>query len=113
MPHRMREPAGDPLEVGENPVAPLIMQAVEGGREEAAVIHRKNLNGSCNRGRLGPYLERFQDCCRAGIGSGVIKCARAGCRKRALDLMQINAMVRVLRGAWTYKPAVRTKPQCV
>ena len=46
MPHRMREPAGDPLEVGENPVTPLIMQAAEGGTEEFAVIHRKTWNGT-------------------------------------------------------------------
>jgi hypothetical protein len=43
MPHRMREPARDPFEIGENPVAPLVMQAIEGGTEELAVIHRKNL----------------------------------------------------------------------
>ena len=41
MPHRVREPARDPLEIGENPVAPLVMQAVEGGAEELAVIHRE------------------------------------------------------------------------
>jgi hypothetical protein len=37
----MGEPAGDPLEVGENPVAPLIMQAAEGTTKELAVIHCK------------------------------------------------------------------------
>src|SRR3989337_3975363 len=36
MPHRMREPAGDPLEIGKNPVAPLVVQAAEGGPEEMA-----------------------------------------------------------------------------
>ena len=41
MPNRMRKPARDPLEIGENPVAPLIVQAAEGGTEELAVIHRK------------------------------------------------------------------------
>ena len=55
MPHRVREPARDPLEVGENPVAPLIMQAVEGGREEGAVIHRKNLELKPGLERLGPF----------------------------------------------------------
>jgi len=55
MPHRVREPARDPLEVGENPVAPLIMQAVEGGREEPAVIHRKNLKLKPGLERLGPF----------------------------------------------------------
>src|SRR5665647_1823865 len=43
MPHRMREPARDPFEIGEYPIAPLIMQTVEGGTEELAVIHHKNL----------------------------------------------------------------------
>ena len=46
MPHRMRKPARDPLEIGENPVTPLIMQAVEGGTEEFAVIHGKTWNGT-------------------------------------------------------------------
>jgi hypothetical protein len=41
VPERVREPAGDPFEVGENPVAPLVMQAVEGGTEKLAVIHRE------------------------------------------------------------------------
>jgi hypothetical protein len=41
MPHRVRKPAGDAFEVGENPVTPLVMQAVEGGAEELTVIHRK------------------------------------------------------------------------
>jgi hypothetical protein len=41
MPHRVRKAAGDALKIGENPVAPLIMQAVESGSEELAVIHRK------------------------------------------------------------------------
>ena len=41
VPDRMREAARDPLEVGENPVAPLVMQAAEGGGEEFAVIHHK------------------------------------------------------------------------
>ena len=31
VPDRVREAAGDPFEVGENTVAPLVMQAVEGG----------------------------------------------------------------------------------
>src|ERR1700686_1103321 len=52
MPHRMREPARDPLKVGENPVAPLIMQAAEGGREELAVIHRKTWSESWRLERL-------------------------------------------------------------
>ena len=41
MPDRVREAAGDPFEIGENAVTPLVMQAVEGGVEEFIVIHRK------------------------------------------------------------------------
>jgi hypothetical protein len=43
----MRKPARHPFEIGKNPVTPLIMQAIEGGAEEFAVIHgetwRQNL----------------------------------------------------------------------
>src|ERR1700741_3946250 len=41
VPHRMREAASDPFQIGKNPVAPLVMHAVEGGLEKLAVIHRK------------------------------------------------------------------------
>jgi hypothetical protein len=41
MPHRMRKAARDPLKIGEDPVAPLVVQAVEGGTEIFAVIHRE------------------------------------------------------------------------
>jgi hypothetical protein len=51
----MRESAGDPLEVGENPVAPLIMQAVEGGREEPVVIHRKKPGTEAGAGAARPF----------------------------------------------------------
>jgi hypothetical protein len=37
----MREPAGNAFEIGEYPIAPLVVQAVESGTEELAVIHRK------------------------------------------------------------------------
>jgi hypothetical protein len=37
----MRKPARDPLEIGENPVAPLGVQLIEGVLEELAVIHRQ------------------------------------------------------------------------
>src|SRR5258705_4563251 len=59
MPHRMGESAGDPLEVGEYPIAPLIVQAAEGGSEERAVIHRKTWNRSL-AGAAQAFLERFQ-----------------------------------------------------
>jgi hypothetical protein len=51
----MRESAGDSLEVGEDPVALLIMQAVEGGREEPVVIHRKKPGTEAGLERLGPF----------------------------------------------------------
>src|SRR5579871_5301391 len=41
MPHRVWETAGETFEVRENAVAPLVMQAVEGGTEELVVFHRK------------------------------------------------------------------------
>jgi hypothetical protein len=41
----MREAARNSLEVGENPVAPFVMQAAEGGTEKLAVIHRKTCKG--------------------------------------------------------------------
>ena len=50
VPDRMREAARDPFEVGENAVAPLVMQAVESGTEKFAVIHHKTWNGT---GRSG------------------------------------------------------------
>ncbi len=46
MPHRVRKPPGDAFKIGENPVTPLVMQAVEGGAEKLAVIHRKTWNGA-------------------------------------------------------------------
>jgi hypothetical protein len=39
MPARLREAACDALQIGEDPVAPLRLQAVEGGGEESLVIH--------------------------------------------------------------------------
>src|SRR3989442_16007024 len=44
VPDRMRKASCDPLEIGENAVAPLVMQAAEGGAEEFAVIHHKTWN---------------------------------------------------------------------
>jgi hypothetical protein len=64
----MWEPARDPLEISENPVALLIMQAAQGGTEELAVIHRKNLERNLKPEAAQVFLERFQPCCRARIG---------------------------------------------
>ena len=41
MPDRVRKPAGDPLEIGKDAIAPLVMQAIERGTEELAVIHHE------------------------------------------------------------------------
>src|SRR4029077_16396098 len=46
VPDRMREAARHPFEVGENPIAPLVMEAVEGGGEKFAVIHHETWNGN-------------------------------------------------------------------
>jgi hypothetical protein len=51
MPDRMRKSARDPLKIGENTVAPLVMQAAKGVTEELAVIHYRNLK----RNRTQPY----------------------------------------------------------
>jgi hypothetical protein len=62
----MREAAGDPFEVGENAVAPLVMQAIESGTEKFAVIHHTRPGtepaGSASLLRLEPrpFLELFQ-----------------------------------------------------
>src|SRR3954466_15482781 len=66
VPDRMRKPARDALEIGENPVAPLVMQAVEGGTEKLAVIHRKTWNGT-RPGAASAFLEPFQLCCLCEI----------------------------------------------
>jgi hypothetical protein len=55
----MREAAGDPLEVGENAVAAFIMEAIEGGAEELAVIHDKTRR-RCPRRTASLFLELFQ-----------------------------------------------------
>jgi hypothetical protein len=43
----MGKPACDPLQVGENTIAPLIMQAAEGVTEELAVIHHETCTEPC------------------------------------------------------------------
>jgi hypothetical protein len=40
----MGKSSRDPFEVGEDAVAPLVMQEVEGGLEKFAVIHHKTWN---------------------------------------------------------------------
>jgi hypothetical protein len=63
VPDRVREASGDALEIGENAVAPLVMEATEGGTEELAVIHRK----TWNRREFDLFLERFQLSCLCEI----------------------------------------------
>jgi hypothetical protein len=41
----MRETARYALEIGEDPIAPFVMQAAEGGTEELTVIHHEDLQG--------------------------------------------------------------------
>jgi hypothetical protein len=53
MPDGLREPAGDPLQVGKNPVAPLIMQAGQGGIKKIFVIHTLAIP-ECVAGRIRP-----------------------------------------------------------
>src|SRR6202521_538237 len=84
MPHRMRAPARDPFEIGENPVAPLVMQAVEGGTEELAVIHRKR-PGTGPESRSGialfrafPGLMSSRNRSFASPGDGQPGCLRRG-----------------------------------
>src|SRR3954464_8049605 len=63
MPDRVREPAGDALEIRKNPVTPLVMKTAQGGTEILAVIHRKirqfdaknaPRRGGCDRFRAFP-----------------------------------------------------------
>ena len=47
VPERVREPARNALQIGENAVPPFLMQALECGTKELAVIHRETAsNGS-------------------------------------------------------------------
>src|SRR5262245_12045872 len=66
VPDRMRKTACDTFEVGENTVAALFMQAIEGGTEKLAVIHHKTWNGTGRIG-FGAFLEPFQLCCPCEI----------------------------------------------
>ena len=69
MPDGVRKPAGDAFEVGENPVAALVAQTVQGVGEKRVVIHgrirpRVSLLDSPSRG-VAPVLEAFHVACRA------------------------------------------------
>ena len=41
MPHRVREAASDAFQIGKNPIAPFVVETIEGGPEKLAVIHRE------------------------------------------------------------------------
>src|SRR5215213_1437095 len=41
MPVRVREPAGDALEIGKHAIAPLLAQRCQGSGENGIVVHRK------------------------------------------------------------------------
>src|SRR6202000_1703511 len=58
VPHRMREAACDPLEIGKHAIAAFVMEAVEGGTEELAVIHRQTCSGT--RPERPSLLRAFQ-----------------------------------------------------
>ena len=45
MPDRVRKTASDTLEVGKNPIAPLLVQTVQGAGEKRVVFHEKS--GPC------------------------------------------------------------------
>jgi hypothetical protein len=45
----MRKAARDPFKIGEYPIAPLVVQAVEGGTEIFAVIHRETWGATGGR----------------------------------------------------------------
>jgi hypothetical protein len=42
MPDRVRKTAGDALEVGKNPISPLLVQTVQGTGEKRIVFHEKS-----------------------------------------------------------------------
>ena len=81
MPHRMREAAGEALEIGESAIAPLGVQPVERAGKKGPIIH--GVVGRLNHREKAPggfdwalpwrlVLEAFQGACRgfvAGVNS--------------------------------------------
>ena len=63
MPDRVRETACDALEIGKDPVAPLVPQFAQGRREITLVVHVLLLSGP----RVALFLEGFQPICRGEI----------------------------------------------
>jgi hypothetical protein len=62
----MGKAAGDPFQVGKNPIPSLLMKTGEGGAKKLAVIHRGTWNWAWAEGE-STFLEGFHDCCRAVI----------------------------------------------
>ena len=66
MPDGVRKTAGDPLEIGKHPIAPLVAQTVERIGEKRIVIHEvSRLRGRLDGDSRKPFLESFQRSCRA------------------------------------------------
>ena len=57
MPDGLREPAGDPLQIREHAIAPLVMQTVQGGIEKGLVVHgfRESCRGPSRVRRVGRH----------------------------------------------------------
>src|SRR5262245_37298383 len=68
MPDRVREAAGEPFEIGKNPVAALVPEPGKGICEIRVVIHGLRFSGKesplWNAPKL--FLEAFQGSCRGG-----------------------------------------------
>ena len=67
VPQRVRKPARDAFQIGENPVAVLVVQPPEGGTEELAIVHcvtRVRTKVEQAEAGLRAFLERFQLGCR-------------------------------------------------
>src|SRR5262249_5807792 len=64
VPDRVREAARDPLQVGKDPVAPLIPQTGEGVAEKHTVIHGFNASRRPPSSSYDLVLEKFQAACR-------------------------------------------------
>ena len=111
VPGRKREPTGDAFEICEHPVAPLIVQPIEGVVEELIVIHTKTPLDPWTRkrprkGRLfsDAFLERFQLQCRGSNREAALPGAQ-NVADRRWDRLARNQIARLDPVAW---PSVRT-----
>jgi hypothetical protein len=60
----MGEPAGEALEIGKHPIAPLAMQLGEGIGEIRCIVHVLWLSPAIRRVLFEVFLEGFQGPCR-------------------------------------------------